>query len=278
VKGDIMKNRILKLAVTFALAISIAFCLGMSALADVLYIPPDEEDFYEAHREEMDVIGRQFYTNGATGYTAIYDKPDGKIVGYAQNGQKFYVMFTYANKWNMVEYNKDSKYLHPISGYSENSKVGYISVGDMLEVYDTFAFSEEHSAELEDYVGDLSELSEGAVLWAFPRSGDELGVMDGEQLENIVFDAVYTYPDGQRWAMCGYHYGFRNFWICLSDPLNESIPAELPDVPDFIQPQGDAPSVSGGISPLTLAAILVAAVVVVTLVVIILMKNKKAKD
>lgn len=267
-----MKRSILKLCLTAAFIFSVSLSLYAPVLADIIIEP--EDNFYKAHDSEMKYEQREYYSNGEIGYMPIYSHPGGRVIGYSQNGQVFFVTFTYTDpngqEWGLMEYSKGDEYLQS-SPYSGN--MGYISLSDTIAVFDSRSFEEEHAQELEKYTGDVSELSEGAVLWTFPRSGIKLAEMDGEDLDSIVIEKTYTYPDGQTWGYCGYHYGFRNFWICLSDPANTELAAEVPPIPDFIEPADEMPSV--GMSAQALAIILVAAVAVITLVVILALKKRK---
>lgn len=265
-------KRIFKTVWLIAMALCLASALCLPVLADVIIEPQD--DFYSGHSGEMDYVNREYYTNGEIGYTPISDEPGGRVLGYAKNGQVFLVSFVYTDasggQWGLVEYAKDGDLLTsaPYTG-----KVGYIALDDATGVYDSQAFYEEHEAELKPYTGDKSELSGGAVLWTFPRSGTFYDFEEDLALESVEFDATYTYEDGQVWGHLGYYYGLRNVWICLSDPINQNIPAEIPDLPDFVEPTGDVPSV--GLSPAALAAVLVAAVAVISILLIVILRKKK---
>lgn len=267
-----MKRSFIKLC----LAAAFVFCAGLSlcvpAFADIIVAP--EDNFYKAHDNEMRYEQREYYSNGEIGYMPVYNRPGGRVIGYSQNGQVFFVTFTYTDpngqEWGLMEYSKGDGCLQS-SPYSGN--MGYICLSDTIAVFDSRSFEEEHAQELEKYTGDRSELSGGAVMWTFPRSGIKLAEMGGEELDSISIEKTYTYPDGQTWGYCGYHYGYRNFWICLSDPTNTELAAEVPPIPDFIEPAGEMPSV--GMSAQTLAIILVAAVAVITLAVILALKKRK---
>lgn len=269
-----MKRSFAKLCLTAAFVISVGLNLCTFAFADIIFTP--EDNFYKAHDSEMKYEQREYYSNGEIGYMPIYNRPGGRVMGYSQNGQIFFVTFTYTDangqEWGLVEYTKGDEYFQsaPYSG-----DMGYISLSDTIAVFDSRAFEEEHAQELKDYTGDGSELSQGAVLWTFPRSGVKRVEMDSEEIGSVAIEKTYTYPDGQTWGYCGYHYGIRNFWICLSDPTNTEIEAEVPPIPDFIEPAGEIPSV--GMSPQTLAIILVAALAVISLVVILALKKRNIR-
>lgn len=265
-------KRIIKTGGLLALALCLTAVLCLPALADVIMEPQD--DFYSAHADEMEYVNREYYTNGEIGYTPISGEPGGRVLGYARNGQVFLVSFVYTDaagaRWGLVEYAKDGD-LFTSAPYT--GKAGYIALDDATGVYDSQAFYEEHEAEFKSYSGDGSELSGGAVLWTFPRSGTFYDFEEDLEPESVVIDLIYTYDDGQEWGHMGYYYGLRNVWVCLSDPINRNIPSEIPDLPDFIEPTGDVPSV--GMNPVTLAALLVAAVAVISIILILVLRKKK---
>ena len=263
--------------VIFVLTILVSLLSGI-ALADVIFEP--EDDFYKTHSNECQYVNRDFYANDISGYLEIFSKPNGKSLGFADNGEIFHVQFSYLNNnelWGVVDYSESNGKLVP-RGESE-FKNGWIKISSTVPKYDYISFQDEHLQEFKPYEGDYSELSglKNIVIWSFPRSGENYGTLEDIDA-NFVIDSVYTDSEGLDWAYEGYYYGNKNFWICLSDPTNTDIAAMDIDTPNIITPQpGTVPQSSS--EDLTSVIIIgVAAVVLFSAVLIAALNKHKAKS
>ena len=93
-------------------------------------------------------------------------------------------------------------------------------------------FIEDHREEI--FLGEEETLPAGekAVLWSYPCSGENQGILEPE--EELTFSEFYKDSQERIWGNLGYYRGIRDRWICLSDPENEEIPMEEepPVIPD----------------------------------------------
>ena len=73
---------------------------------------------------------------------------------------------------------------------------------------------------------------EKIVLWQYPGSDRMMRTIDAEWFRHSerglgeYFDTCYTDGQGRFWVYVVYAYGRQMAWACLSDPENESIPAD----------------------------------------------------
>ena len=257
------------------------FSLALSAYADVIW-EPENNDFYDQHREEMTYVNRFCYANGKSGYLEFFAQPEGKSLGYAKNGEKFYISFTYVNNgvtWGLAQYNLDQDGYFVNTDYSALSNVGYVNMQDSMLVYDSQSFYEEHLNEFATEGIDVSSLigKKDTIFWTYPHSGEM--VSSGAEIDDS-FVAQYLYKDeeGLDWVNCSYYRGIKNAWGCLSDPSNTGLTAS-PVVPDSFYPTPtSAPEAMGGFSTTQLAITLVAAVIIITLLLLLLLKKKNVKE
>ena len=268
-----------ELVLIFAAALIFSAISG-AALADAIWEP--EDDFYTAHAEECEYINSQFYSNGKTGYFELFNKPDGASVGFSDNGLLYYVSFSYSangETWGIVEYSEQDGKLVP-TDYSEQPEAGWVRLADTIEKYNSRIFSADHSEELTDYTGDASSLLECSelVTWTYPGSGESYGKIDMADADPdfpSFFSTSYTDEEGREWLYCSYYRGNRDFWICLSDPQNDALPATNAKQPEFIEPASEELPEPSGNNMTTTILICVAAVVVISLLLIVLLGRRK---
>ena len=266
---------------SFVLALVLTACLlCTTALADVLYTP--EDDFLEEHFSDFQFNQRSYYANGETGYLELFSKPGGSSLGFAQNGEPFFVTGTYVDaqgvEWGVVEYEKDIEYL---VGETGSGLTGYIKMADTLPVYDYISFKEDHGDSFTEYDGDYSELDGGFVAWSFPYSGVVVNTWhEGPEDDGMALDftEVYTGEDGRQWGFAGYYFGLKNFWVCFSDPTNADIPADFPSTAFIMPTSGDTPQPTAPSSGINITAIAIALVAVVIALTLILVLRKKKDD
>lgn len=89
------------------------------------------------------------------------------------------------------------------------------------------AFVELYEKDLlawDDSYIDAPERVEKLVLWRYPGSGQVTYVLDRACPTEL--DPCYRDSEGRYWGYINYMEGRKLSWICLSDPSNESIPAD----------------------------------------------------
>lgn len=215
----------MKKCLCVALGLLLVLALAVPALADVAYGPND--DFYEKHRDDCDYENRSYYTNGTEGYVTVYASPTGSGRDAIPNGGRFWVSWTYdGGAWGCIEYDPETKGAAGIDGTS-----GWVKMSDMVCDYDSQAFMDDHAGEIirEERSAQPSQADGDAVYaYKYPGSGVVRDKMDWDMIwsEPLSFSAVFTDPAGREWGYCGYHYGFRDFWVCLSDPYNGALEAD----------------------------------------------------
>ena len=239
--------------------------LTATVSADVLW-EPYEDDYYQAHREEMEGVNRIYAVpEGMT--VNVYRSPEtGGLVWTLQAGERVYVGFS-------AEINGETWGV----GYD-----GWFRLGRLQREYNSDDF-------LADYAGDLSdggalETEDGQVFYAWTWPGS--GVLDREVVLNANYDEghlsyspVYTDPEGGRWGYVGYYMG-RCGWIWLDDPTNPAPPLRLyPQMENTVTDSSATEQEPGAAGRASLAWVLipVAAVVLVTAVGIALVKRKLRK-
>jgi len=188
---------------------------SFAALADALVAP--ENAFYSRHRDYVVSLNRSFSANGADGYASVKKAPDsGREVGRIPNGEVEY--FHYSCMY-------DGEYWAFSFSHS-----GWVRIDQLLVQYDFISFEEDHSKEFHDYNGDFAELEEAgaAIMWPWPGAEEPVWTMEDIELDNFYFRFAYTDSHDREWGFIMYWRGVRNFWICISDPLNDEIPAFNP--------------------------------------------------
>ncbi|MDE7249977.1 MAG: hypothetical protein K2N82_08835 [Lachnospiraceae bacterium] len=245
--------------------------LSIPVKADVIWEPFDP--FYEAHADECEYMGRSFTANGPDGKVILYKSPElPEVVAVWENGHKAYIHFTYRDQsgilWGIYDDYQDT--------------VGWVPMDYMEVIYDSISFREEHSAQITEQSGELSEDYQGQdiFLWRYPGSTE----YDSLKYDNYppTYDSVYVDENENRWGLVGYWYGFKNVWICLNAPnadLDQLYPYGVPvvETPKTPNTSVDAPRIvpksKSWIIPLTVFLVLLT--VAVTTILLLLLKRKK---
>lgn len=263
----------------------LAALLCGTALADAIAEPND--DFYASNRENCVYENRWYYSNGPTGYLDVYERPGGALLGSAENGDDFYVQFTFFDgsvQWGLVGYEVDGGMLEADDDW--DALTGWVKMSDMTLKYDSTEFLKDHSAETVDAQTvnlDISGIfGKEIVFWTYPHSGEDIDddvVLSAE--DGFEFTYYYKDEEGLDWGYCGYFRGYRDFWVCLSDPTNENL-SVTPHQVQFFTPGPDSevsPPAPQTQTNLTLIIILcVAVLVLITVVLILVVRNKNKKD
>ena len=264
-------------ALVFTCVILVSLLCGY-ALADAIFAP--EDDFYNSHAGDCEYINRDYYANVESGFTELFTKPNGSSLGFADNGELFHIQFSYKlgdELWGLAEYSESGNKL--IARNGDVYKTAWMKLSDFTTKFDYISFDEAHSSEYNAYEGDYSELSGvvNIVMWTFPNSGESNGTVDQVD-EDFAVGSVYTDIDGVKWGFVSYYYGMKNFWICLSDPINTDKAAK--DVPAVIlnTPEPGAQPVSTANDMTTVIIICVAAALLCSALAFALLKKKKNKS
>jgi hypothetical protein len=204
-----------RLAALFVLAI-LALTTPV-AHGDVLIEP--KNNFWEQHREQMVHLERGFTVLADAGSVAVHKAPNVKnAVKNLNNGQTFIV--DYACLYDGVYW-----------GYSLGHD-GWVEMTQLRLLYDYPDFDAEHQGEFYPYDGGFAALEETgeALAWRWPGADQPTWTLslDPENLTSSMFSWAYRDADDRQWGFLTYYYGYRNVWICISDPMNPDIPTFNP--------------------------------------------------
>lgn len=269
------KLKTVRLAAVFALCLALLPFLRLGTSADVIWEP--DNDFYYKNADKCEYVNRDYYANGVNGYLELFSEPGGTSLGFAENGALFHVQFSYRQgieSWGVVTYATEGKRLTP--SFEGLDQTGWIRLSDTVLKYDVQSFDDKYSGEFTAYAGDYSELQldRPIVLWTFPNSGETAGELD-EIDGDFQIEKTYRDIDGKDWGYVGYFYGWRSFWVCLTDPAATDLPAVDVPIPAFYTPAPGGEPQSGGNDLTTLVIICVAAVILLSAVLISLLNRKK---
>lgn len=223
----------------FFIILVLCFILMSSVIipvyADVISEPHDN-DFYRSHTKDCVHVDRDFYVDSPDGSVSLKKEPGSESeVIKIENGEIIRIMFTYdynGEIWGVTEIRKDANY--------RDWPAGWIPMDQLVLVYDYISFAEDHNGEFYPYTGNYDKLqnSEQIVFWKYPESGiinitatDKKNI--NEYFENLkdrdsrdYFAHAYKDEQGREWGFTGWGwYGYKNSWVCLSEPENADIPA-----------------------------------------------------
>ncbi len=202
----------------FALLLALCLLFSVAVQADVIWEPDD--DFYWKHSDECDHYGRSHIINSPDGYLELLNKPEGSVVTTAQNGEAYYIHFTYADgKWGLVEF--------------DDGSTVWLQMDKTVLKYDNSSFLEEYAAAFYEDDGALEEMLQNLTEedpvyeYSYPGVGKTGSYIPAKYLledENFNLRNLFLDENGLVWGYVGYFMGHRG-WICLSDPTNDSLPA-----------------------------------------------------
>jgi len=222
-------------------------------------IAETDNSFFNRHQNDFLPLGRSFISDGEDGSVPVKDSPgSAKEIHQIENGNIVYVQYS-------CLFNGD------YWGFTFASN-GWIRLDQMLVLYDSISFVEEHANEFYSYEGtyDTIENAGGAILWSWPGSGVQLWTKEEIYDWSIMNSYTWSDPEGREWVFMSGYQGYTDSWICLSDPMNGNIPAFNPAPPPSVWvPETEHVDIGQSEKKAVLPiVILVAAVVIVTIVLI----------
>ena len=266
-----MKKRFIPL-----ITLLIAASLILPAYADLIFEP--NNSFYNSHQKECTYINRSFYANGEDGYVDFLSAPNGFILDRFENGTSIHISWQYKN-WGCASIG---------SGKSQTD--GWISLDDLILIYDSTSFAQEYENQIVPYNGEFSDFDQKITcinFYEYPGAPEILMTksLKDNTTSNQIFmnnltsatqspiSSVFTDESGLTWGYISYWRGYRNIWFCLDDPAGDSFPVRN-TAPNLIPPS-TPPSVTSEYLPYLLIGTV--AVVTATLLILMGIRSKKAK-
>ncbi|MCL1823606.1 MAG: hypothetical protein FWG44_05330 [Oscillospiraceae bacterium] len=206
-----MKKCILTLTAVFFL-----LTCSLTVYADVLIEPVN--NFYELHKRNILRLDRAFTVNGESGYAHVKKEPGAKNdLSKIENNKTIFISYSCLYDGDFWGYT---------FGYN-TGHAGWIKMNQLLVLYDYIAFEEDHADEFYRYEGDYGEIKEtdSAFSWAFPGADAPEWTFQDLDMNNFRVNHAYTDEYDREWGFVSYLYGSRNIWVCLSEPLNQELPA-----------------------------------------------------
>lgn len=244
--------------------------------ADVIVSPVDA--FWISHHDDLEILYRQYTTNSEQGYVSIWERPLSRHQREnVPNGELLTGRWHYTDTAGAVWF--------AASGETYEDIRGWVRAADCVPVPDHISFVETYGDQFTPYNSAYDQVLKGietVVVWAFPGSGVVLFTesSDSWSLEHRspleIFENSWTDGAGRVWGSIPSLRGYRNVWVCLSDPANPDLPPDpevLPDEPVWYPAAETIPAPTNGVP--VLAIVLVAAVVVCTAALIPLACCKK---
>ena len=260
----------------FLLTLLTLLALAAPAYADIMW-EPDNNSFYDRHRNQCEYENRTYYANGKDGFVTLLDAPNGSMVrAQFENGEKLRIYFIYNGSYGLAAFWTDGE---------ETS--GWVPMSDLELVYDYISFAEEYADRITAYNGEFADYdgtAEAVNFYSYPGAENirQTWETSGQWnvLENLTgktdghsyISSIFTDEDGRTWGYVNYMYGHLNSWFCLEEPDGEEFPVRT--VPDPGLTPAQTPKLpAAGYTPY----ILVAAVVIVTAGLLVFFYGKKRK-
>ena len=229
----------------FLLALLTVLSLAAPAYADVMW-EPDNNSFYNNHRDKCEYENRSYYANGPDGFVTLLDAPNGSMVrAQFENGKKLRIYFIYDGSYGLAAYWVDGK---------ETS--GWVPMPELELVYDFICFEEEYADRITDYNGEFADYdgdAEAVNFYAYPGAPEVSQSFDvaklaqhmGDILENLTgtpeyssyISRIFVDEDGRTWGYVNYMYGRLNSWFCLDEPDGTDFPVREVSTPSLTPAQ-----------------------------------------
>ncbi|MBR2046963.1 MAG: hypothetical protein IJ960_00015 [Oscillospiraceae bacterium] len=263
----------MKKLVNLLLALVLILSMTPAVYADVIYIP--EDSFLDGHWQECTEVRRGYV---ARTEVTVYESPkSGKVEGKLSEGEGSHVYYTWTDEdgilWGYLEhYVPDA-----------NAIMGWVPMAYMALQYDHISFAEDYGDQFQYldkwlYLDD-SYLGQVIYFWNYPGSDYCDSWEAGDNADYLpAYDVIYIDAQGHRWGYVGYHMGFRDVWLCVSDPTADFAtlyPNGSPEV-EITEPLPPLPQaeIKPGSSPMPIL-IGGGAVLCVVVTAVVLLKKKK---
>lgn len=203
-------------------------CLTSVALADAIYEP--QGDFYQRHRDECEYVQRSYIVSD-DGAEIKVSPESGKTLGSYEAGAQFYADYVYTDpktgvQWGSCIFRDGDKWLE-----------GWVCLTGMQVVYDYRDFAADHGeAFYEPAEGEEPTIElDGTVtqLWPYPGAAQPDTEITADEADGLTLEfwTLFDDEDGRQWGYLSYWRGWRNKWVCISDPSAAELPVrETPEV------------------------------------------------
>lgn len=272
------------------IAVMLAAAVSFPAMADLIWVP--ENDFLSEHDKECEYSGRRYYVNGKKGYGCVYENPESRLLlDRIPNGEILYVTEIYTGgseesgivqyRWNESD-QIENDYTYPAE---PGVQVGWIPMSELLAIYDSESFMEEHEDQITEAEGKMltsSQLQQydAIYFWEYPGARESIEKFEKPE-EDMEFDRLYRDEDGTEWGHVSNYLFRRDFWIQVSQPDSSAPSGKAPDEPELIPAVSQEElkklpaSEDGGINLMAAAGIMVFLVMAVSGGLIIKMSRGK---
>lgn len=258
------------------LAAALLAALAVPARADVIW-EPFGDSFFDAHRDAVQYVGRNFLANGKAGYVTLWDAPGGSgVAAQYENGKALHVAYVYQD-WALIDIWEEAG----TGGWEET--YGWTPLADLSLIYDCLSFIEEYEEDIRSYRDEFSGYDGGAAtvnFYEYPGAAEIKYQVNWEDAGEafvrepaMYIDLVFTDEEGRTWGYVPRYMGYRECWFCLDEPGGTDFPVREVAEPEFIPPQEPALP-AAAYAPYVLAA----GAVAVTAGLLVWFYGRKRKD
>ncbi len=184
-----------------------------TAQADIIW-EPRQDAFYEKHKDEFVLEQQYYYVNSPDGDGDFYNRPGGKVVDTKENGTLILIYYIYEDGGG--------------TPWGYTMEENYVNLSQMMNRYDDMEFRGDHGGEIQETAPEKLDvvIPEGKSFLGWSHPGgiptETEAVFDDWDLMELCQE-FYTDAEGRIWGYLGYHYGHREFWVCLSDYNNADL-------------------------------------------------------
>ena len=196
----------------------IVMLLSVSASADILWEPFDNDYYWRNHQQAATVAAVYEVPSGMT--VNVYTAPvGGTLIKTLEEGTAVYVGFSLKENGEVWATG------YPLGDFETE---GWFRLGRLQKQYSHKEFVNDYADQIaaEEAWLVAADVDGDIYTWTFPGSGVSDGVLEQEILEGasyndgkVSYGLVYTDPDGGRWGYIGYHMGHVG-WMYLDDPTD----------------------------------------------------------
>ena len=220
----------MKKVISICLALVLLCTLAAPVLADVIWMPYGDT-FFEDHMADCEYVSESYEAKQDAPYYRSPEEAD-KALGTVPAGTVVGIEYL----WNHGEWGTGWNRDLPEDGW-------WVRLEDFRKLYGADDFEAEHRSELISENGVFRPEGGSTVcFWAFPGAASCSSMPISEEFSdsdaNINYDMVYTDGEGRKWGRVIYYFGYRDCWVCISDPSNQNLPETAPRYADQDEPDG----------------------------------------